>query len=177
MHKIEIAARDYFGLTDDYHTAGYLLTDGTMLDFSGAHWLDQTFYSKSEITDWKKQNNIRQVDHEDIYEVTSCFKITEKISDHRKFFMTLGAIRLSPEAPGINILQDTEPTREQYKALKCFILDIQDDKNRYADTFYVDIENKYPNKMTYTMPFGADKIINDLRDYYNKHMHKCIRRI
>lgn len=29
---------NHFGTTDNYNVAGYLLTDGKMLDFSGKHW-------------------------------------------------------------------------------------------------------------------------------------------
>lgn len=165
MHFVEAAAKRIFGLTTDYRTAGFMLTDGAMLDFSGAHWLDKDFYSEKEISEWRKKNNIRQVDHDDISEVVWKFK--EDISDCRGYFMELGAIRLNPEAPGINVFAGgKEPTREQYRALKDFIIDLQSNRNFYFDTFYVDIEEKYPDKIAYRMPFSADKVINDLKEYY-----------
>lgn len=46
-------AEKFFGTTSNYNVAGYLLTDGKMLDFSGKHWGDD--YSTS-----------RQVDHRDV---------------------------------------------------------------------------------------------------------------
>ena len=166
MHKLELAACNHFGLTNDYHTAGYLLTDGSMLDFSGAHWLDKDFYSKAEIREWKSKNQLRQVDHEDIAEIMEDFKGADKIADHRKYFMQLGAIRLSPEAPGFNILKGIEPTKEQYKALKNFILDVQNDKNFAPDKCFVDIEEKYPDKIFYPIRINPDRIIQDLQKYY-----------
>ena len=47
---------NHFGTTGNFKVAGYLLTDGKLLDFSGKHWGDT--YSKE-----------RQVDHRDIQEV------------------------------------------------------------------------------------------------------------
>ena len=64
---------------------------------------------------YKNNDGIRQVDHEDIYEVM------ESSGDNRKQFMDRGNIRLSPEAPGINISTSVEPTSAQYRGLKEFI--------------------------------------------------------
>ncbi len=166
LNNVEKAAAKYFGLTQDYRTAGFMLSDGSMLDFSGAHWLDRDFYTDKEIADWKKQNQLRQADHEDVYEVVKDFVKGKSVSDHRRYFMELGAIRLNPEAPGFNVLAEKEPTKEQYKALKDFILDIQNDKNFLPDRFFVDIEEKNPGKIFYPAKVSADRIINDLKDYY-----------
>ena len=164
MDTIQEEAVRYFGLTKNYRTAGYILTDGSMLDFSGAHWLDRDFYSDGEIQAWKKQNQVRQADHEDIAEVV--MKYDDSISDNRKYFMKLGAIRVSPEAPGFNVLTDIEPTSDQYRALKGFIEDIMDDPYFSPNSLFVDLEEKYPDKIVYPLPIKAERIINDLKNFY-----------
>lgn len=156
---VEEAAKKHFGTTDDFRVAGYLLTDGTMLDFSGAHWLEGE--SPEYIAKWKKQNDIRQVDHEDIYEVM------EASGDNRKQFMDRGNIRLSPEAPGFNISSKAEPTAAQYRMLKEFIREVKNNPNKYdANRFFVDIETDKPNKITYENNLNEDRIINDIKSYF-----------
>lgn len=156
---VESAAIEHFGTTDDFRVAGYILRDGQMLDFSGAHWLEGA--SASYIADWRMKNDIRQVDHEDIYEA---FEISANDfpSDSRKEFINRGNIRVSPEAPGINIA--SEPTSEQYQVIRELILD-----NPYnVHGFYVDIESKYKRieKLSYSGKVNADRVINDIKYYY-----------
>ncbi len=158
LGDVEKEAIEHFGTTDNFRVAGYMLQDGTLLDFSGAHWLDGA--SPEYIADWKSKNDIRQVDHEDIYEVM------EASGDNRKQFMERGNIRLSPEAPGINVLAKVEPTAAQYRELKEFIREIK--RNPYYDDtrFYIDIEDEHPNKIVYANGLNEDRIINDLKKFY-----------
>lgn len=157
--NVEKAAIEHFGLTDNLRVAGYILTDGKMLDFSGAHWLEGE--SPEYIAKWKKQNDIRQVDHEDIFEA---FDIAsgKSAGDNRLEFLKRGNIRISPEAPGIDIA--TEPTAEQYEMIRNFLKE-----NPYnVEGFYVDIEGetKRAEKLTYSGKVNADKVINDIKYYY-----------
>ena len=157
--NVEKAAIEHFGTTDNFRTAGYILRDGQMLDFSGAHWLDGE--SDSYIADWKKKNDIRQVDHEDVFEA---FEISadDFPNDSRKEFINRGNIRMSPEAPGINIA--AEPTAEQYQVIRNLIK-----SNPYnAQGFYVDIENKSKriDKIVYSGKVNADRVINDIKYFY-----------
>lgn len=157
--NVEKEAMSHFGTTNDFGVAGYLLTDGTMLDFSGAHWLEG--YSDEYVKDWRKKNDIRQVDHEDIFEVYDALGMNTS-GDNRKKFMDRGNIRLSPEAIGVNISAKAIPTDEQYDKLRDFI--------RWADgkgTFYVDLETSKPNKVVYEGKLNADKIVNDIKSYFN----------
>ena len=155
---IEQQAIEHFGTTDSFRVAGYMLQDGTLLDFSGAHWLEGE--DPAYIEKWKSQNDIRQVDHEDIYEVM------EASGDNRKQFMDRGNIRLNPEAPGFNLSTKVEPTAAQYRELKEFIREIK--KNPYYDAsrFYVDIEDTHPNKISYANNLNEDRIINDIKKFY-----------
>ena len=157
---VEKKAKEHFGTTDSFRTAGYMLPNGELLDFSGAHWLKESGESEEYIAKWKKDNDIRQVDHEDIYEVL------EASGDNRKQFMERGNIRLSPEAPGINLLTSVEPTAAQYRELKEFIREIKKDPY-YDDTrFYVDLEDTHPNKISYGGNLNEDRIINDIKNFY-----------
>ena len=90
----------------------------------------------------------------------------EASGDNRKQFMERGNIRLSPEAPGINLLTSVEPTAAQYRELKEFIREIKKDPY-YDDTrFYVDLEDTHPNKITYGGNLNEDRIINDIKNFY-----------
>jgi len=153
---LEQQAADYFGTTEDFRYAGYMLPDGRLLDFSGAHWLD----SEEEKEEFRKTNTTRTVDHEDIYEVM------EASGDNRKQFMDRGNIRISAEAPGINISTKAEPTAEQYRELKEFIRETQKNPDYDGTSFYVDLEDDTPHKISYTGKINADKIINDIKSYF-----------
>jgi len=155
---IEKKAIEHFGTTDSFRVAGYMLQDGTLLDFSGAHWLEGE--DPEYIKKWKSQNDIRQVDHEDIYEVM------EASGDNRKQFMDRGNIRLNPEAPGFNLSTKAEPTAAQYRELKEFIREVKNNPYYDASRFYVDIEDTHPNKISYANNLNEDRIINDIKRFY-----------
>jgi DNA repair protein RadC len=105
-------SKDYFGTTSNFNEAGYLMTDGTLLDFSG----------KRE----GHPSNKRSLDHREI-----------NFIDGTNFdkFRQAGNIRISPEIGGIDIWK--APTKEQKNALKKYIT-LQNDKNGVI----VDFENK-----------------------------------
>ena len=105
----ELSADDYaalakhFGTTGNFNVAGYMLTDGKMLDFSGKHWGDTT-------------SKTRQVDHRDIQEVLD--------SEYNGFdtmvnMISNGNIRLMPESGGINLA--VAPTKNQRTVLRRYI--------------------------------------------------------
>lgn len=155
---IEKAAIEHFGTTNDFKFAGYMLPDGQLLDFSGAHWLDGA--SEAEKEQFRQDNGMKQVDHDDIYEVM------EASGDNRKQFMDRGNIRLNPEAPGFNISSKIEPTAAQYRELKEFIREVKRNPYYDASNFYVDIEDTHPNKISYANNLNEDRIINDIKKYY-----------
>ena len=156
---VEKAAVEHFGITDDLRTGGYILRDGRILDFSGAHWIEGQ--SQEDIARWKRQNNSRQVDHEDIFEA---FEMAgdDFPSDSRKEFINRGNIRMSPEAPGINIA--AEPTSEQYQVIRKLIRENPSGR----EGFYVDVEdrNRRIEKLVYDGNVSADRVINDIKYFY-----------
>ena len=112
-------AKDIFGKTYNWNTAGYILPDGTRLDFSG----------KRE----GSNGQYREEDHRAILEAygeDTDMSGTEAMID----FMRRGAVRVSPESGGINL--QGVPTREQLQALDTFIT-----KKRGEVTIDIDDEN------------------------------------
>lgn len=101
---IRTAAR-HFGTTHNWNEAGYLTTDGQVLDFSGKHDGAPGGY--------------RTVDHRDIKEALGLDYGGTGYSDAMIQFMSEGNIRLMPETGGINL--QMEPTDEQYSGLRRYI--------------------------------------------------------
>lgn len=120
-------AKNEFGTTRDFREAGYLLPDGSMLDFS------------------EKNNGgepgRRGADHRDIARVIndrSYGTMTEYLDD----FINEGAIRLIPESGAFSVAQ--QPTKEQKNMLRNFIyryngeveVEIYKDGHSVADPYY-----------------------------------------
>jgi hypothetical protein len=144
-NKINDKAIKHFGTTTNILEAGYILTNGIMLDFSG-----------------KKdggESNVRYIDHREIQEILESNGTNALIE-----FMNLGNIRLNPESKGIDI--SINPTEKQILTLRNYfnyfngeiIVDISDIKGRNIKTF------EY-NKRT-----ASSKIINDIMEYFNKQI-------
>lgn len=141
------AAKKEFGTTDNFKVAGYMLPDGSLLDFSeeGA------------------PANQRTLDHR---EIEGIIMDEGKEYEHRweylADFMNEGAIRLLPEYAGINLMH--APTAEQRKRLFDFIykyngeviLEIADD--RLNNVAYVEYDRR-------TSPA---RIFRDIDGYFNE---------
>lgn len=112
-------AVEIFGKTYNWTTTGYLLPDGTKLDFSGKRYGSNGRY--------------REEDHREILEAygeDSDLSGTEAMID----FMGRGAMRIMPESGGIQM--QTPPTKQQLQALDAFI-----SKMRGEVTIDIDDEN------------------------------------
>ena len=114
----EDIAKDYFGITDKWSETGWIVTDGTQLDFSGRHWekyddeidLGESYYS-----------NKRNAEH---YEILDAFTDTASstMADRGRaldLFLSRGNIRVDAKY-GIAELGDIEPTEQQYEKLYKF---------------------------------------------------------
>ena len=141
--------KKHFGTTYNYNVAGYMLNDGTMLDFSGKHWGDTT-------------SRTRQVDHRDISEVlldnnNGVTSMVDMIGN--------GNIRLEPEIGGINLA--VAPNDKQKEVLRKYIRHhllsgdgeiVVDFDEKGGDTVYT---------MTYEVgDADADKILEDIDNYF-----------
>lgn len=139
-------AEAYFGTTYKINEAGYLLTDGKLLDFSGRHEGGLGGY--------------RTVDHRDIVDAFDGDYGDGSYSGGMIEFMRAGNIRLSPESGRINLSK--MPTKAQMSTLDRYItsfrgeviLDIDDGDGNIVASI------EYP-KRTY-----SKKITEAIKDYF-----------
>ena len=117
--KIFDTAKRKFGETKDIREAGYVLPDGTMLDFSGRHELDpgtdSSFLKGRRTTDHRAINQISFVYDEKGDEVDT------GVNSDMPDFIKRGAIRIDNNAGLINL--STAPTSAQKKVLHQLIAD------------------------------------------------------
>ena len=159
--RVEHSAAEHFGTTDDFRTAGYMLTDGTMLDFSGAHWLEG--YDDDYIADWRRKNDIRQVDHEDIFEAYEALG-DEFPNDSALDFMRRGNIRMVPEGPGLEITTAKEPSAAQYRRIKEYVREMAD-----GGGFTIDFTRDRRSRagtLRYNGNVSADRVVNDIKHFF-----------
>lgn len=145
LDEITSSAKKHFGVTYDWNKAGYILTDGSRLDFSGKHQGYDT--------------GMRSVDHRDIGEVYSDGSdgVSAMID-----FMQKGNIRIMPESNSINL--SSAPTAKQETALRQFI-------RRVNGEVMVDIDDangKTVRSLEYDAGTSAETILNDISQYFSK---------
>lgn len=136
-------AVQYFGTTSDFREVGYILPDGTMLDFSD------------------KQNGglpgMRLLDHREVAEILDLPQTEALIT-----FMNSGCIRVMPECPGLDI--SIYPTKKQIDVIRRFVdyyrgdvcIDISDEKGNIVTTF------------EYTEKTSSLRIIFDIRTVFQQ---------
>lgn len=136
-------AVQYFGTTSDFREAGYILPDGTMLDFSD------------------KQNGglpgMRLLDHREVAEILDLPQTEALIT-----FMNSGCIRVMPECPGLDI--SIYPTKKQIGVIRHFV-------NYYRGDICIDISDKKGNIVTtfeYTEKTSSSRIIFDIRNVFQQ---------
>jgi hypothetical protein len=114
--KIFETAKKHFGTTQDLREAGYILPDGTMLDFSGRHELfgaDDTGIKGRRTTDHRAISGIA-------YEYDANGNEVETgVETNMPDFIERGAIRIDDNAGTINLSQ--EPTQAQREVLRRLI--------------------------------------------------------
>lgn len=163
-------AKEQYGTTDNVLLAGYINTDGSMLDFSGGY-------------------ESRFIDHSEIDTIFD----EESGVDAMYAYMRMGNIRLMPEAPSLEFNSGVEPTSQQYDTIKKAI-DILIEKNgkvfnngkaSYLQTFadpmtvarYMDkYENGFYSEMLAELRAGGIKasvlemnIRQPLEEFLSKH--------
>ena len=106
------AAKEKFGTTNDMREAGWILPDGSMLDFSGKH--------EVRGADTSFLNGQRSVDHRAISEIAYDFDENETgVETDLGDFLDRGAIRIDYNAGSINL--NVAPTKAQRDRLKRLI--------------------------------------------------------
>ena len=140
-------AEEYFGTTYKISEAGYLLTDGKLLDFSGRHEGAPGGY--------------RTVDYRDITDAFDSNYSDDSYSGGMIQFMRVGNIRLSPESGGINL--SVKPNEKQLPMLDRYITSFRGEVTLDIDNINGDtvLSVEYP-KRTY-----SKRIINDIINYFD----------
>ena len=101
-------AKERFGVTNDIRECGYILPDGSMLDFSGRHMVTGN-------TDTSHLRGRRSVDHRDIGDLNWDTDMTTKsgLNINMADFIRMGAIRIHCSNTWSSINLFKKPTREQ----------------------------------------------------------------
>ena len=153
--KREALARKLFGTTGDFREAGYLMRNGSMLDFSG-----------------KKDGGPAHVRYMDHREISSAFADGEIPDEKTRYgdtsaymnaFISEGNIRLM-DGQGVTI-GEMAPTAEQYRVLKQFI----ERTLKNEDYFYLDLSNNDGYTVAsrdYSGSDTAERIIRDIKEYF-----------
>ena len=138
----------HFGTTGNFRVAGYLLTDGKLLDFSGKHWGDTT-------------SRMRQVDHRDVGEVLN--RGNNGIDDMVDMIGS-GNIRLMPEIGGINLA--VYPNEKQRKVLSVYINYMLNTEGQVIIDY-----DAVGGDTVYSKEYGktatSRQILSDIRNYFN----------
>lgn len=144
---LEKSAVEYFGKTYSWKETGYILLNGSKLDFSGKHNGARGGY--------------RTVDHREIID-SFPEEVQDELDGNEAMveFMQRGNIRIMPEGSGINL--SILPTDAQEKALADFI-------SRERGEVTLDIDDEYGYTVVsveYPKGTRSDRILRDIRQYF-----------
>ncbi len=141
-------AEEHFGTTYKIKEAGYICTDGKMLDFSGRHEGAPGGY--------------RTVDHRDITDALGEDYGDGDYSGGMVKFMSEGNIRVSPEIGGINL--SVAPNKSQRSTLDRYI-------SSFRGEVVLDIDNTNGDTVAsveYPKYTHSSVVLKDIDDYFNK---------
>ena len=155
LPELEQEAVKHFGHTYSWAETGYVLTDGSRLDFSGRR--DGS------------GGGARYEDHRDIAQLDaySGFAGTDAMID----FMKRGNIRIMPEGDGINL--SVRPTRAQENTLADFI-------SRRRGEVTLDIDNERGETVVsveYPRGTHSNKILQDIRNYFESGVEPTVSEV
>ena len=141
------AVERYFGTTYNVNEAGYILTDGKLLDMSGRHEGAPGGY--------------RTVDHRDIADAFDGEYGDGSYSGGMIQFMRAGNIRLSPESGGINL--SVKPNKAQLATLDRYI-------SKYQGEVMVDFDNEVGDTVAsaaYRSRTYSKRVLDDINAYFD----------
>ena len=164
--KIFDAAKKKFGVTNDIREAGYILPDGTMLDFSGRHELDAG-------TDSSFLKGQRSTDHREISKVAydrdaDGNEVETGIETSMPDFIERGAIRIDASAGTINLSQ--QPTQAQREVLRRLVVRNDgavsvDFGNGWDSDHYAEYDEARPQRVLSDIDKYFDEGIKPAGDY------------
>lgn len=146
-------AKERFGTTRDIREAGYVLPDGTMLDFSGRHWVSGG--------DTSYLNGDRQVDHRDIadLEFEKDGNTPTGIETSMEDFISRGAIRIDAKSGLINL--SVKPTKAQTDVLRNLI-------RRNRNNVWVEFgDGNRSNGYAEYNYANEERVLGDINDYFD----------
>lgn len=146
-------AKKTFGTTNNLAEAGYVIPDGSMLDFSGRHLLDP-----GQDSSW--MNGMRQVDHREITDINyeKDGNTPSGYETDMRDFIRRGAIRLNSGV--INLA--TKPTKGQENVLWGLIRRANGDVDvDFGDGYDTDHYASYNHAR-------PERILNDIRRYFDE---------
>lgn len=149
------AAKKRFGVTKDLNEAGYILPDGTLLDFSGRH-MDSAFP--------ESHKGLRQVDHRDIADLNYEEDLNTPSGFHTRMsdFINRGAIRMHMGSRDGSINLANIPTPEQESVIRRII-------DRYNGDVTVDFgDGENTSHYAYYQAARPARVMNDISRYFNE---------
>ena len=170
MFKLAI---EHFGTTNDIRECGYILPDGTMLDFSGRHTLNKG-------TDSSHLAGRRGIDHRNVYEIGwSKDGNTKNFDFTMEDFIKLGAIRIHASKTYTSINLYKKPTSQQIPLLirliqyakGCVDVEIGDGNESLS---YGEFDNAKPNAVIAKINrFFDEKIsLNESKELLREYLDK-----
>lgn len=140
-----------FGTTDRYESAGYILPDGSMLDFSGG-----------------KNKGRRTQDHREIRSVFGPVEAgnNTEITKGMNHFIQEGNIRVMAESPGIDVSAAMMPSQEQFNRIR----QMADTLGNARHGFNLDISGENGEAVAtkwYEGHVRGERVVNDLKAFYN----------
>lgn len=138
---------DYYGTTTNIAKAGFILSNGQLLDFSDGM-------------------KFRVKDHREIYEpfYPNGLELEEQYDFLVEIMCKLNLIRWLPESNSINLI--VEPTEAQYKALKNILF------KSSTLNFSVEISSKNLTSLanwSYEEIVSTDQVILDIKEYFKNN--------
>ena len=151
-------AKEYYGTTNKLSETGYILTDGSLLDFSGKKFGGSP--------------NNRSIDHREIVDALDEYKAG------MEEFINSGNIRYLPE--GDKILLSNEPTPQQYKVIERIInnnggnitVELMNDANKWGmnrNDFYGEYNDTTINKVKRDIKaFYTGEGVREITQYFQR---------
>lgn len=143
-------AADTYGTTKWFESAGYILPDGRMLDFSGG-----------------SDKSVRGLDHRDIQSVYGPAELARgaEQTDYMNAFIAEGNVRVMAESPGVDVSAETEVSDAQ----KAAIAEMADTLGAAKHGFNLDISRKDGSTAAtrwYEGRVRGSEVVRDLETYY-----------
>lgn len=143
-------AADTYGTTKWFESAGYILPDGRMLDFSGG-----------------SDKSVRDLDHRDIQSVYGPAELARgaEQTDYLNAFIAEGNVRVMAESPGVDVSAETEVSDAQ----KAAIAEMADTLGAAKHGFNLDISRKDGSTAAtrwYEGRVRGSEVVRDLETYY-----------